>query len=85
MKTGTSCTRCANAAICPAYDPRMLYGFRQGFVEIESDPQGQGHVGENLGGSINPRSYRKNDASTLAQRGRCMMALDELSGKRGLV
>ena len=35
MKTGTTCTRCANAAICPAYDARMLYGFCQGFVESD--------------------------------------------------
>ena len=33
MKTGTTCTRCANATICPAYDARMLYGFCQGFVD----------------------------------------------------
>lgn len=33
MKTGTTCTRCANASICPAYDDRMLYGFCQGFVD----------------------------------------------------
>lgn len=32
MKTGTTCARCANAAICPAYDTRMFYGFCQGFV-----------------------------------------------------
>ena len=31
MKTGTTCTRCANAATCPAYDARMLYGFCHGF------------------------------------------------------
>ena len=33
MKTGTTCTRCANAATCPLYDERMLYGFCQGFVD----------------------------------------------------
>ncbi len=33
MKTGTTCTRCAKASICPAYDDRMLYGFCQGFVD----------------------------------------------------
>ena len=33
MKTGTTCARCANASICPAYDDRMLYGFCQGFVD----------------------------------------------------
>lgn len=33
MKTGTTCTRCANAAVCPAYDARMLYGFCQGYVD----------------------------------------------------
>ena len=37
MKTGTTCTRCANAAICPAYDERMRYGFCQGFVDSDAD------------------------------------------------
>ena len=31
MKTGTSCTKCNYASHCPAYDPRMSYGFCQGF------------------------------------------------------
>ena len=35
MKTGTSCARCANAATCPAYDARMLYGFCQGFADSD--------------------------------------------------
>ena len=31
MKTGTACTQCANAATCPKFDDRMLYGFCRGF------------------------------------------------------
>lgn len=44
MKTGTTCTRCTNASICPVYDSRMLYGFCQGFVESmdETSTQGDG-------------------------------------------
>ena len=31
MKTGTTCTRCANASICPKFDSHTLYGFCCGF------------------------------------------------------
>ena len=31
MKTGTSCSRCANAATCPKFDNRTMYGFCRGF------------------------------------------------------
>ena len=31
MKTGTSCTRCANASSCPKFDSHTLYGFCRGF------------------------------------------------------
>ena len=31
MKTGTTCAQCANAATCPKFDDRMLYGFCRGF------------------------------------------------------
>lgn len=31
MKTGTTCTRCANASTCPQFDSHTLYGFCRGF------------------------------------------------------
>lgn len=31
MKTGTSCTRCANSSTCPQFDSHTLYGFCRGF------------------------------------------------------
>lgn len=52
MKTNTSCSKCAHAETCPAYDPRMMYGFCRGFeVKVEQVDGGLGGVdNENDGG-----------------------------------
>lgn len=52
MKSGTRCTACANSETCPAYDPRMAYGFCQGFQVAA--------VGENLNteGSLNEYEFK---------------------------
>ena len=38
FKTGTSCTECEHMDGCPAYDPRMAYGFCQGYEEEIEPP-----------------------------------------------
>ena len=48
MKTGTTCARCANASICPAYDARMLYGFCQGFAEASKSGANEAAIPEKI-------------------------------------